>query len=100
MPMVSPVSPLGGAPSSNSAMRQQSSIVAASGGSVMTSTLASAGSETLGSRATTAPMLIKGRMAFTTGAGLRLIFLMLTSVAYTPGLAPATQQQSASLCLL
>src|SRR5262249_22474967 len=30
--MVSPVSPLGGAPSSNSAMRQQSSIVAPHGG--------------------------------------------------------------------
>lgn len=30
--MVSPVSPLGGAPSSRSAMRQQSSIVAPSGG--------------------------------------------------------------------
>src|SRR5436853_6043990 len=33
--MVSPESPLGGPPSSNSAMRQQSSIVAPSGGSVM-----------------------------------------------------------------
>jgi hypothetical protein len=38
--MVSPVSPLGGAPSSNSAMRQQSSIVAPHGGSLTASTIA------------------------------------------------------------
>jgi len=52
--MVSPVSPLGGAPSSSSAMRQQSSIVAPSGGSLTASSIARAGilrgSATLGSR--------------------------------------------------
>src|SRR6516164_4733346 len=101
--MVSPVSPLGGAPSSNSAMWQQSSIVAPQGGSLTASSIArpgiAKGSATLGSRATTAPELIKGTTSFTTVAGTRLVFCMLTSVAYTPGRAPATQQQFVSVCL-
>src|SRR6516165_6313638 len=67
-----------GAPSSNSAMRQQSSIVAPHGGSLTASTIARPGilkgSATLGSRATTAPELIKGTTSFTTGAGTRLRF--------------------------
>jgi hypothetical protein len=42
--MVRPVSPLGGAPSSSSAMRQQSSIVAPSGGSLTASAIARPGS--------------------------------------------------------
>ena len=56
--MVRPVSPLGGG--SISPMRQQSSIVAASGGSIMGSIWRAGivlGSVTLGSRATTAPKL-------------------------------------------
>jgi len=76
-PQAEAVSPLGGAPRSNSAMRQQSSIVAPSGGSVTASIFARpavAGSATLGSRATTAPELIKGRTSFAIGARTRLRF--------------------------
>jgi hypothetical protein len=67
----------GGFTYESSEMRQQSSMVAPSGGSLMTSgrpCRGAAGSATLGSRATTAPELIKGRTNFRTGAVTRLRF--------------------------
>jgi hypothetical protein len=67
-----------------------SSIVAPSAGCVTASTVrprSLAGSATVGSRATTAPELIKGRTSFATGARTRLRFRTLTSVAYMPGRA-------------
>src|SRR6476660_3208752 len=92
MAMVRPVSPLGGG--SISPMRQQSSIVAASGGSIMGSIWRAGivmGSVTLGSRATTAPKLIKGWTNFTTsGREIEILNVYLSRVQARPGACDTT----------
>lgn len=97
IPTVSGMSPDGAAPSNSSAIRQQSSMVALAGGNSIWSLPRPPA--TAGSRPSTAPELTNGSTCFRSLAASALKLWMLTSVAYTPGRVPATQQQPPSSCL-